>query len=115
MRSLLPLLAIVLFAAPAIAGHPIITPEQAAEKIGKRASVQGVVTQVYVDESATFVNMGGIYPNQTFTAVTLPRSGIDPSELEKLNGKTIIVSGIVREHKGKPQIVVNDLRQILKE
>jgi DNA/RNA endonuclease YhcR with UshA esterase domain len=112
MKALLSLLAIVLFAATAIAGHPIMPPEQAAERIGKRSSIQGVVTQVHVDEKATFVNMGGIYPNQTFTAVIFPRTGIDPSELEKLNGKSIIVSGVVREHKGKPQIVVDSMNQI---
>lgn len=111
MKTTLSLLAILLLAGSAFAQTPI-SPDQAAKYVGKTVSISGKVTQVHVDEKATFLNMGGIYPNQAFTIVTFPRYGIPNSALTPLEGKTITVTGPIRTHKGKPQIILEDLGQL---
>lgn len=55
--------------------------------------------------SMVLVNMGGAYPNSLFTIVL--RS--DAKSLgEKLDGKSICVTGKVTDYKGKPEITVTD-------
>ncbi len=50
-----------------------ITPEQAKDYIGKQVTVCGNITGVYTsnksEKAPTFLNMGGVYPNNTFTVV----------------------------------------------
>ena len=61
---------------------------------------------------ATFIDFGGRYPNNTFTAVIFSRDVTKFSNVDALNGKTVDVTGPVRLHNGKPEIILNDPGQI---
>ena len=53
--------------------------------------------------------MGEEYPNNPFTAVIMlnKRSSFSYKQEDYLNGKTICVTGNVKNYKGKPAIVVD--------
>jgi hypothetical protein len=53
---------------PCRADPPTVTASEAAQHIGQHATVEGSVIAVYTSKSGnTFINFGGVYPNQTFT------------------------------------------------
>lgn len=85
--------------------------EKAIELLGEESNICGLVSQVYyaknVNGSPTYINLGGDYPNHSFTIVIWG----DEREkftypLEDLEGKEVSVFGIVKEYKGKAQVIV---------
>ena len=71
-----------------------------------------VVVNVNVSKSGNgFLNIGGIYPNQTLTifiaATDMPKFYVD-----SYSGKKIVVRGMVTDYKGKPEIIVTEPNQI---
>ena len=62
----------------------------------------------------TFINMGGDYPGNPFTAVIMfdKRGSFSYKPEEYLKGKTICVTGTVKNYKGKPEIVVDGEGQV---
>jgi len=56
--------------------------------------------------------IGGGYPNNTFTAVIFSRDVTKFSNVDALNGKTVDVTGPVRLHNGRPEIILNDQGRI---
>ena len=56
--------------------------------------------------------MGGRYPNNSFTAVIFSGNASKFPNLDALNGKTVDVTGSVRLHNGRPEIILNDPGQI---
>jgi hypothetical protein len=59
-----------------------------------------------------FLNMGGKYPNQAFTAFVPSASAGQFSQLQQYEGKTVSVSGKITLYHGKPEIVVTSPSQI---
>jgi hypothetical protein len=112
------LVALVMFglrALPRNAAPPI--PDDAANRIGQNATVCGVVALTNFDADTqfwpTFLDFGTLYPHQVFTAVIY---GADRAEFgtpgAMLQGKRVCVSGAIREYRSKPEIVLNDPRQL---
>ena len=106
----------------AVAGVKVletITAEQAQEHIGEIDTVCGLVASAdYLDSWAskpTFLNFDRPYPNQSF-AVRIPDSSratfSEPPEV-LFNGKTICVTGMIEDHEGRPEMVVEDPSQII--
>lgn len=92
-----------------------ITPDQAAAHIGETVTVCGkVYSTKALSNGPTFINMGAEYPGNPFTAVIMfNKRGIFSYMVdETYNGKTICVTGTVKNYKGKPEIVVNKEDQI---
>ena len=96
-----------------------IQSEQAQEHIGEVNTVCGLVASArYVDSDParpTFLNFDRPYPNQTF-AVRIPgpsRAGFNEPPEVLFNEKTVCVTGRIEEHRGKPEIVVEDPSQIV--
>lgn len=96
-----------------------ISAEQAQEHIGETNTVCGLVASArYIDwETAkpTYLNFDRPYPNQTFT-IRIP--GASRAEFNEppevlFNGKTVCVTGLIEEHRGRPEIVVEDPSQIV--
>ena len=57
--------------------------------------------------------MGGKYPNNAFTVVVFAANAAKFSyPLSTLNGKNICVSGKIKDYNGKPEIVVDDEKEI---
>ena len=105
---------------PANASKPVvnsgtITPDQAAAHIGEQVTVCGKVYGTrLLDNGPTFLNMGGEYPNNPFTAVIMfnKRGNFSYKPEEFLQGKTICVTGVMKNYKGKPEIVVEREEQV---
>ena len=84
---------------------------------GKNVTVEGVVTAVSTSKKGnTFINFGGVYPNQTFTGWIPAGTDVawEPS-LESLKGKKIKITGTIQLYQGKPEIKVLSKSQITEE
>ncbi len=91
-----------------------ITPSQAKDHIGKTVIVSGKVDQVTHSSTGTwFINMGGKYPDNAFTAVVFKSDADKFTNLKDLEGKTIEVKGKIKEYRGTPEIILNDPDQMI--
>lgn len=92
-----------------------LTPEEAAQHIGKEGAVDGVAVQVSEADGNVFVNLGAKYPDQRFTAfiakADVPAVGLD--YLKSFEGKPVSVVGRIAKMKGRPQIQVTKKEQII--
>jgi DNA/RNA endonuclease YhcR with UshA esterase domain len=106
----------------AVAGFKVletITAEQARQHIGEVNTVCGLVASAqYMDSWAsrpTFLNFDRPYPNQSFL-VRIPISSraafSEPPEV-LFSGKDICVTGVIEDHNGRPEMIVEDPSQIL--
>ncbi len=84
-----------------------IKAEDAARHVGETVKICSKVYGTKDFGSMVLVNMGQAYPNQLFTIVL--KGAVKKLDLD---GKFICVKGKVVDYKGKPEIVVTDVRQI---
>jgi hypothetical protein len=109
---------VALFAAATAAlafaqSQPSYTPAEAAKHVGETAAVTGRVDGFHQSGKGNiFLNMGGAYPNQAFTAFIPSGSSGQFANAQQYEGKTISVSGKIQLYKGKPEIIVNSASQI---
>ena len=101
-------------AALAIAQAPATyTAAEAAKHVGEIATVTDRVDGVHQSSKGNiFLNMGGKYPNQAFTAFIPSSSAGQFSNPQQYEGRTVSVSGKISLYKGKPEIIVNSPSQI---
>ena len=68
----------------------------------------------FLNNGPTFLNMGGEYQDNPFTALIMfdKRSSFSYTPEEYLKGKTICVPGTVKNYKGMEEIVVEKEEQI---
>ncbi len=94
-----------------------ITPKQAKEHLNDTATVCGKLEGVYVSkEGNVFLNFGDKYPHQIFTAFISQKVANDSTKKFSFStGQTICITGRIKENKGKPEIVVEDEKQITNE
>jgi hypothetical protein len=98
-----------------------IKPEEVAKHIGDSTTVCGkVFGGVYLDKSngqPTLLNIGGIYPDNPFTAVIYgehrPLFKNAPETYYK--DSVVCVTGKIVEYRGKPQIVLQKPAQLFTE
>lgn len=92
---------------------PTYTPEEAAKHVGETATVTGKVDGFHQSGKGNiFLNMGGAYPNQAFTAFIPSGSAVQFTNAQQYDGKTVSVSGKIQLYKGKPEIIVNSPSQV---
>jgi len=91
-----------------------ITAEQAAAHVGETVTVEGIVTEVHTarSRSATFIDMGGEYPDNAFAGVIFASDMGTVGDLSDLTGKTIDINGTVRLYDGRAEIVISSQNQI---
>jgi hypothetical protein len=96
------------------ASQGTISPEQASSHEGTSATVEGTVSDVHTARSGrvTFIDMGGSYPNNAFTGVVFASDMATVGDLSDLTGKTVDISGEVKEYRGKPEIIISSRSQI---
>jgi hypothetical protein len=100
------------------AQEKFITPNGAAKHIGEVQTVCGMVASAkFLSQSkklATFLNLDQPYPNQVFTIVLwgTDRSKFPEPPEDYYMGKKICVKGMIKEYRGKPEVIVNDPSQI---
>jgi DNA/RNA endonuclease YhcR with UshA esterase domain len=97
--------------APALA--QTIAPADAQTHVDQTVTIEGAVSNVHqIPSGITFIDMGGKYPDNTFTAVILAADAAKFPGVTSLNGKTVDVTGKVQLYKGKPEILLTDAAQI---
>jgi DNA/RNA endonuclease YhcR with UshA esterase domain len=112
IKTLLPLLTVVCVAL-VIAKASNYTPQEAAKHVGETATITGAVDGMHQSGKGNiFLNMGGKYPNQAFTAFIPSASAAQFPNPQQYEGRTVAVSGKITLYKGKPEIIVNSASQI---
>ena len=90
-----------------------ISAKDAGNYIGKTVTVVDTVNQVYKSKKGDyFLDMGGDYPDNAFTAVIFSGDASNFDSLESYEGKVIEVTGKVKEYQGKVEIIVKNKEQI---
>jgi DNA/RNA endonuclease YhcR with UshA esterase domain len=86
---------------------------EAAKHVGETATITDTVDGVHQSGKGNiFLNMGGKYPNQAFTAFIPAASAAQFSQAQQYEGQIVAVSGKITLYKGKPEIIVNSPSQI---
>ena len=123
MKAFLRLLMSVLFVTAPLASLSraqtplIVSDAQAEQHLGQDVTVEGVVTAVSTSRKGnTFINFGGVYPNQTFTGWIPSGTPLaSDASLQSLQGKRIKITGRIELYRGKPEIRVLEKSQITEE
>src|SRR5437773_10237102 len=111
-KTLLTLFA-AMCAASVIAPTPSYTAVEATKHVGETATVTDRVDGVHQSGKGNiFLNMGGKYPNQAFTAFIPSASAGQFSQPQQYEGRTVAVSGKITLYRGKPEIIHNSPSQI---
>jgi DNA/RNA endonuclease YhcR with UshA esterase domain len=107
-------LAVGLALAPISAFAETITPAEARQHVGQSVTVEGIVSDVNTTDRAgvTFLDIGGHYPDNVFTAVIFKDDASKFPNVDALAGKTIDVTGTVKLYMGRPEMILNDAGQI---
>jgi DNA/RNA endonuclease YhcR with UshA esterase domain len=111
MRTFVLAFGLALTAAPAFA--QTVQPTDAQAHVGQTVTVEGSVSNVHqIPSGITFIDIGGRYPDNAFTAVILAADAKKFPDVTSFNGKTVDVTGAVQLYKGKPEILLTDAAQI---
>jgi hypothetical protein len=93
-------------------GNKVFPPREAGKHIGETATIRGKVAEVFVSPKGTvFVNFDRAFPDTEFYAVCFGEA-IPMDDLKKLLGKTISVTGPIREYFGRAQIILRSRDQV---
>ena len=109
MRFASALAAAILWVAAAEAAE--LAADQAAKHVGETATVCGTVASAYhaarVQGEPTFLDFDKPHPNEIFVAVIWgnDRAAFDSPE-KRLRGKRVCVTGVVRLHRNRPEIIL---------
>ncbi len=89
------------------------TPAQAADHLGKYATVTGIVAEVHTTAKGNvMLQFGGQYPKQVFSVVIFAGDRSKFDDLNALLGKTVSVTGSIRLYQEKPEIIVKRRDQL---
>jgi hypothetical protein len=112
-KSMLALLVLMCAALTIAQAPPNYTAAEAAKHVGETAMITDRVDGVHQSGKGNiFLNMGGKYPNQAFTAFIPSASAAQFPQPQQYEGRTVAVSGKITLYKGKPEIIVTSLGQI---
>jgi DNA/RNA endonuclease YhcR with UshA esterase domain len=113
MRTLILALVLIPAAAPAFA-LTVIPPEDCPKHLGETVTIEGTVSEVHHAASgrATFIDMGGRYPINTFAAVIFKDDADKFPNVDTLTGKVIDITGRAKDYKGSCEIIVNGSEQL---
>jgi DNA/RNA endonuclease YhcR with UshA esterase domain len=104
----------VICAVSVFAEIPNYTAAEAAKHVGEIATVTDKVNGVHESSRRNiFLNMGGKYPSEVFTAFIPSASAAEFSNPQQYEGKTVAVSGKITLYRGEPEITVTNVSQII--
>ena len=89
-----------------------VTAADAASHIGQTITVEGIVSEVHVSTRATFIDLGGRYPNEEFTGVIFSSDAGAFPDVEAYEGKTVDITGTVQLYRGRPEIILRAHEQV---
>ncbi len=112
MKAFILALLLGLTAAPALA--ETIPAAEAKNHIDQNATVEGVVSEVHHARTGKviLIDIGGRYPNNTFTAVILQDDFNKFPAVDSFAGKAVDVTGQIKDYRGRPEIILNDPAQL---
>jgi DNA/RNA endonuclease YhcR with UshA esterase domain len=90
----------------------IVPAKEAKSKVGETITVEAKVAEVNKTEKIVRINLGARFPKQELTLVVFPANFSKFEDVEKLEGRTVRVSGKVTEYQGRPQIVLDRKDQL---
>src|SRR5215472_18304538 len=118
MLRLLGLSSLCLAISPLLSAQAVrLTPTEAKNHIGERATVCGQVVSTHyaarTKGSPTFLNLDEPYPRQIFTILIWGSDRAKFGDLEsKYGNKKVCVMGLIKDYKGVPEVVVQQPDQI---
>ena len=116
MKKYLLLLAITGIASLKLSAQSI-TPQEALKHMGEKVTICGKIFggRFFEQNERTLLNMGGAYPNHTLTIVIngADRKKFDTKPEVFYANKEVCVTGEVRDFKGKPEVQVTEITQIV--
>jgi len=126
MRMFFPILAALIFvinASAADTNSPAASKTESAApmKIGtldatnyydQTMIVTGKVVQVTIRPSVTFLNLDQPFPNSPFAIVIIHGKSSYYGDANALKGKSIEISGKIKNYKDKPEIVLDSTNQL---
>ena len=88
--------------------------KEAPKKIGEEVCITGKVVKVSRSprSGTTFLNFCDDYRDCPFSVVVFPKDMADVGDVEKLEGQTIEIFGLVKDYKGQAEIVLNNSVQL---
>ena len=90
-----------------------VAPETASSHLGETVTVKGAVADVHTARSGvTFIDIGGRYPHNAFTAVIFSEDAAKFPDVGALAGKVVEITGRIRLYKGKPEIILSAASQL---
>ena len=113
MRALALALVFALAGASALA-QTVVAPADARKHLGETVTVEGTVSEIYTAprSGVTFINMGGLHPNEAFTGVIFKDDADKFPNVASLSGKIVDIAGRVQDYKGRTEIILNDAAQL---
>lgn len=92
-----------------------ISADSASKHMGETVMICSKVYGTKSLEKVTFINVGAAFPNSPLTIVIFAKdiANFKTSIEETYNDKNICVSGILKEYKGKTEIVVTKPEDII--
>ncbi len=118
MRTLILAIFLVIASSTSVSAQTKITPDEAAKHIGDSVTVCGkIFGGKYFDRGEnkiTLLNMGAAYPQSPLTIVIEAdsRKNFNNKPEEFYAEKEVCITGIVKEFKGKPQIIITKETEI---
>ena len=81
-------------------------------KVGETITVEAKVAEVNKTEKIVRINLEARFPKQELTLVIFSSNFSKFEDVEKLEGKTVRVTGKVTEYQKRPQIVLDSKDQL---
>ena len=90
----------------------VLPASDAKGKVGETITIEAKVAEVNKTEKIIRINLGARFPKQELTLVIFPANFSKFEDVEKLEGKTVRVTGKVTEYQKRPQIVLEAKEQL---
>ncbi len=86
--------------------------KQAVKYIGKNATINGYVADVYKNEKVAYLNFDGKFPKNTFSGVIFKDDFSKFGDVNRFRNKNVEISGVISGYKGKPQVILKNTSQV---
>jgi micrococcal nuclease len=109
----LTLLGPAVFAQEANTNAPIkISAAEAKKHLNTEAIVTGKIVEVNKSERVVHINFEKPFPNHPFSATIFANKTNLFPEVDKLQGKTVEITGKIVEYRNRPEIVLTSTNQL---
>jgi DNA/RNA endonuclease YhcR with UshA esterase domain len=118
MRTYLSILAVLAFAIEAPAADTNATvplrigTADAASHYDQEMIVTGRVAQITIRPAVTFLNIDKPFPDSPFTVVIFHGHSSFYGDANALKGKSIEITGKIKNYHDKPEIALDDMKQL---